>query len=397
MRLTGAISYDTLLTMSQRTIRCKLAPTPVMGSALAATCERFADACNAILVEALRRNEANNVRLHHLTYRTTRARFGLSANLVVRAIRRVAQAMTAAKKRGRPPAQFRPTSVDYDARIFDLREQDETVSLTTVSGRIHVPLVLGAYQRTGLRGKRPTAATLVRQARKWYIHIVVEDGDAPPAAPGGGAMGVDLGIRNTAATSFGALHSGAPRQDFKARCERVRASLQSKDTAGARRLLRRLSGYEQRRVGHENHVLSKALVEEAQRHGCEVIRMEQLRGIRQRTRTWNKHLNRMVAGWSFAQLQSFVAYKATRAGIAVEFIDPAFTSQTCSTCGQLGSRHGDRFVCTTCGEKHADSNAAVNIAAGGVAREGKPSRRKPARIRTGCEKSSHLLPESRLL
>ena len=339
-------------------------PSPANAESLSVTCKAFAAACNAILAVAVKEDIHNAIKLQHACYRRARTEFSLSANLAVRAVRRVASAMTAARKRKAKPKKFRPTSIDYDARIFSFKEKDETVSLTVVGGRIHVPLLLGKYQREALAGKRPTAATVVRQKHRWDIHIVVEDADPEPN--GGPPMGVDLGIRNTAATSNGTLYSGTMRQQFKAQRAKVRASLQSKGTRGAKRVLARLSGYENRRIQHENHELSKQIVSEAQRHGYGVIRMEQLRAIRERTRTWNQHLNRMVAGWSFAQLQGFISYKARRAGIAVEYVHPAYTSQICHRCGLLGTRDQDSFSCTTCGSFHADLNAAWNIAGGGA-------------------------------
>jgi len=52
----------------------------------------------------------------------------------------------------------------------------------------------------------------------------------------------------------------------------------------------------------------------------------------------------------------------------VEKINPAFTSQRCSACGQVDANSREnqaRFVCTACGFAcHADVNAARNIAAG---------------------------------
>lgn len=339
-------------------------PSPTNAESLSVTCKAFAAACNAILAVAIGKNIFNHVKLHHACYRMARKEFALSANLAVRAVRRVVAAMTAARKRKTVPKEFRPTSIDYDARIFTYWDRDETVSLTVVGGRIRVPLLLGKYQREALAGKRPTAATVVRIKRRFDIHIVVEDIDAEPVS--GPPMGVDLGIRNTAATSNGILHDGAGRQMFKAQRAKVRASIQSKGTRGAKRVLARLSGYENRRIKHENHVLSKQIVSEAQRHECGVIRMERLKAIRERTKTRSKHLNRMVAGWSFGQLQSFVGYKAMRAGVAVEFVNPAYTSQTCHRCGLLGTRDADVFRCTTCGSFHADLNAAWNLAGGGV-------------------------------
>src|SRR5262249_7728708 len=91
---------------------------------------------------------------------------------------------------------------------------------------------------------------------------------------------------------------------------------------------------------------------------CGLIRMEQLKDIRAKAKTWNKHRNRTVAGWSFYQLQQFVTYKAADSGIVVELINPAYTSQTCHHCLQLGSRSGELFTCLTCGDEHADVNAS---------------------------------------
>ena len=97
-----------------------------------------------------------------------------------------------------------------------------------------------------------------------------------------------------------------------------------------------------------------------------LIRMEQLRGIREKTLVWNPHRNRMMSGWSFSQLQQFVTYKARRVGIAVELVNPAYTSQVCFECRQMGLRCKDVFQCKACGEKPADYNAAGNISIGGA-------------------------------
>jgi putative transposase len=335
-----------------------------MAYSLSETCQAFADACNAIFATAFSKNISNSIDLQRLTYYTIREQFKLSANLTVRAVRRVASAITASKKRGKVSIAFKPTSIDYDARIFDYREKDETVSLTVMGGRIHVPLILGDFQRRALTGKKPTFATVIRKGQQWFAHIVIEDTDATPV--NGPAIGIDLGIRNTATTSNGTLHDGTARRKFKEDRARVRASLQSKGTPGAKRVLRRLSGYENRRIRHENHVLSKQIVDEAVKAHCGIIRMERLTHIRQRCRIRNRHMNRMMSGWSFGQLQTFIEYKAKRVGLVVEYVDPAYTSQTCPKCGLRGTRKQDIFQCSTCGTMHADVVGALNIAGGGV-------------------------------
>ncbi|HSX12846.1 MAG TPA: transposase, partial [Chlamydiales bacterium] len=66
--------------------------------------------------------------------------------------------------------------------------------------------------------------------------------------------------------------------------------------------------------------------------------------------------------WSFNQLQTFIAYKAKGKGIDVQYVHPAYTSKTCSSCLALGQRIKHRFSCTHCGSlQHSDLNASRNI------------------------------------
>jgi putative transposase len=358
--------------MPTRTICCKLETTPQAKVALSETSQRFAESCNYVLKTAVTEETHHAIELHKLCYREIRKVFGLSANLAVRSIRRVACCLTKLKGKRKRPKEFKPKSIDYDARIFSYKET--SVSLTTAKGRIHIPLLLGEHQRKALKGQNPTSATVIQKAGAWYIHMVIEF-EGVPLVSEGNVLGIDLGLHNIATTSTGLQIEGKIRQEFRQKRAKIRASLQSKGKKNSKKVLKRLSGYETRKIRFENHVLSKQLVEEAERHNCGLIRMEQLKGIRDKTKTWNKHLNRMVAGWSFYQLQQFVIYKAAAVGIGVELINPTYTSQTCHQCLRLGSRNKEHFTCLTCGEQHADVNASRVIALGGAAC-------KPARIST---------------
>jgi len=357
--------------MQTKTICCKLLTTQEIAQALALTSFRFTDVSNYILQQAIEHKTSNAFALHKLCYKKARNQFNLSANLTIRAIARVAAMLTRLKGKRKAPRLFKHKSIDYDARIFYYDPEAEIVSLKTVHGRFKIPLQLGKFQREALVGKKPSYATILYKEGFWYIHMVIDIESTCCEATA--SIGIDLGINKIATSSTGLQISGQKLQMFKSKCAKTRASLQSKQTQGAKKVLKKISGKERRRTQHENHVLSKQLVEEAKRHNCGIIRMEQLKAIRERTRTWNKHLNRMVAGWSFFQLQKFVVYKASIVGISVEFVDPSYTSQTCHQCLQLGSRKGERFNCLACGECDADYNAACVISLGGAAC-------KPARI-----------------
>ncbi|MBS0622749.1 MAG: hypothetical protein JSR80_07310 [Verrucomicrobia bacterium] len=96
----------------------------MIAEALQETSNRFAEACNYVLRVATEAKTHNALKLHHLCYAEIRALFGLSANLAVRAIRRVAASMTKLKGKRKRPKEFTPKSIDYDARIFSYREEE---------------------------------------------------------------------------------------------------------------------------------------------------------------------------------------------------------------------------------------------------------------------------------
>ena len=135
-----------------------------------------------------------------------------------------------------------------------------------------------------------------------------------------------------------------------------------------RRLLARRRRKEARFARDVNHCISKKIVTEAERTS-RGIALEELTGIRHRVRL-RKPQRVTLNSWAFAQLGQFVGYKALRAGVPVVYVDPAYTSQTCSACGHVSKKNRPdqaTFCCTSCGfAEHADVNAARDIAVRGV-------------------------------
>ena len=351
----------------QKTIICKMNPSDVALNAINCTLIAFASACDFVLAVAVREKTSNKIRLQHLAYRDIREKFGLSANLAVRAIARVAWAIKAAKAKGRVPKKFNPTSIDYDQRIFSYVENEEAASITTVNGRMRVPLVLGQYQRDALRGKKPTAAKLVKDGKGFRIHIVI-DYDPEKSKDPICAIGIDRGVYNLAVTSTGKFHSGKKARHIRERFAARRARLQSIGTKAAKRRLKRLSGRERRWMRDVNHCISKSIVAEAKAMNA-VIVFEDLTGIRDRIGTFSRTLNRMVNGWAFRELEDFSRYKAEAVGLRVESRNPRNSSRTCPACGHVAkeNRNGAHFKCVRCGYRlPADLSAARTISGGHV-------------------------------
>jgi len=347
-------------------VKCKLIVPPEIRPQIDETLEGFALACNQILEVAKNENCWNTTKLHHLVYMPVKASTGLKANHVCQAIRRVIGNAKAAKQ----VHKFRPTSLNLDIRTFKYVEDGQTVGVTLKSGRVQFALSIGGYQIALLRNQTLTSATLNKTKQgDYYINFAVEV-NTPPTGKTPKVIGVDLGRRDIATTSTGQSWSGEKIQAVRDRYSRVRANVQSKRTRSARRLMRRLSGRERRFQEWLNHNISKQLVQGAKSQNA-ALAFEDLTNIRQSLngKPRSKAERRRTNNWAFYQLRVFVNYKAAIAGVAVLFVPPAYTSQTCSRCGHIhpvkgkSFRSGKKFKCGHCGFEHdADVNAAINIA-----------------------------------
>jgi IS605 OrfB family transposase len=345
-----------------RTIVLKLRPTPEQATEMDATLSAFAEACDYIADIARRIHSTNKVLVQKECYKDVRERFGLSANLTIRAIARACAALKVPEK---AHSAFKPTSVDYDARIFSFREWDWTVSLMLLFSRSRIETAPGERQKRSLRGAKPTSAFLVKRDGRYFLHIQI-DGEVPDPIDPDDFLGVDLGIADIATDSDGETHSGADVDKVRKKHNLQRKRLGKKNTKGSKKKIRRMRDKEARFRRHQNHVISKKLVESAKDTG-RGIACEDLKGIRGRITARGGDARNRLSGWSFGQLCSFVAYKAQSAGVPVVYVDPRYTSRTCAECGHCersNRKSQSEFKCKACGHKaHADVNAARNIRA----------------------------------
>ena len=339
-------------------LQIKLLPDDEQAKILIETMKRFNAACNYISEVAFEQKQFNKYGIHHLVYFPTKERFELSAQLVIRAIAKVTDAYKADKKVCR---KFKTAgAVPYDNRIYSFRGIDK-ISISTVNGRQVIPIIFGQYQKAQMHRKMGQAH-LVYRGRKFYLLISVETETEPPIDPKS-HIGIDLGIIDIASDSTGESFSGKAIDTCRDRYQRVRSSLQQCGTASAKRHLQKIRSKEANFRRYTNHCISKRIVEKAKRSRCGIV-LEDLRGIRKRTKARKSNRSRMQ-GWSFFQLRSFIEYKSALAGVPVEIINPAYTSQRCSQCGHTSRKNRksqSKFTCVSCSYvDNADHNASVNI------------------------------------
>ena len=344
------------------TLQIQVLPNADQKAVLLDTMERFNAAASHAAKVGFEDNVFSQPSIHSRCYAELRERFGLSAQMAVRAIGKAVEAFATLKAKGRKECPvFRPTgAVTYDDRILSFKGLDK-VSLWTLKGRMILPIVYGEYQGERI-GRRKGQVDLTYRDGRFYLYVTV---DTPEDAPIGvkDFLGIDLGIVNLATDSDGATYSGEAVEKVRRRHHRNRKGLQRKGTKGAKKRLKKLAGREGRFRRHANHCISKAIVSKA-KDTARGIAIEDLKGIRERTTVRAKERSR-YAGWAFGQLRSFVEYKAKLAGIPVAAVDPRNTSRTCSECGHCAKENRktrDCFECQRCGySTHADFNAARNL------------------------------------
>lgn len=338
-----------------KTVKCKLEVNSQEKQSILNTISKFTQACNDILTIAKEKKIWNRYKLHHLCYYVIKDRYNLTANYVIRAIARVCM------KRQRRPKTFKTKSLSLDKDLFRFIEKKESISLATINGRLKLKLSLGNFQRGLLKGQKPTSATLTYQKSKkaFYINFTLEKEITVPS--GSNPIGVDRGIYNLATTSNGLKFSGKQVKYIRNHYSKLRQSLQSKGTKGAKKLLRRLSGKERRRMTNINHTISRRIVNACKPN--DVLVLEDLKHIRERVKLARKQ--RLIHhSWAFGQLGSFIEYKALEKGIPVVYVDPHYTSQKCPVCKHIErtNRNGHRFSCKSCGyTEHSDKVASFNI------------------------------------
>ena len=112
----------------------------------------------------------------------------------------------------------------------------------------------------------------------------------------------------------------------------------------AKQLLKKISGKEDRRMKHVDHEISKTFMQEAQKTGAGIMVLEKLTTIRERIKA-GKRMRTRLHRWSFSRIQRFIEYKAEAKDIRVIYVNPAYSSQLCSRCGQIGTGKKHGLVC----------------------------------------------------
>ena len=212
---------------------------------------------------------------------------------------------------------------------------------------------------------KPKEARLVRDAKGWKFQIVLQFDDPPPQ-PVTQAVGIDLGIEKFLTTSEGEMIPN-PRilqQRLKAFRREKRSLARKKRGSGNRRRQARRLAREYMRVKDARRTFHFQVASWLVAKGKAIV-VEDL-NIKGLARS---RLARSVNDVGWAEFIKRLEDKAESAGVPVVKIDPAYTSQDCSGCGERVKKALSVRVhrCPSCSlTLDRDHNAAINIMEAGL-------------------------------
>jgi putative transposase len=205
---------------------------------------------------------------------------------------------------------------------------------------------------------------------RWYVTFTVDTADPEALPPAGHAVGIDLGVKDFAATSDGGRIVNPRHLERRARnlarCQRRMARCRKGSANRVKAAAKVARAHRKVRNARTDflHRVSTRFVREN-----DMIVIEDL-AVKNMMR--NRRLARAISDCGWREFRRQLEYKCERAGRSLVVINRWYpSSKTCSACEHLlaelslSTRH---WTCPACGARHdRDVNAAQNILAAGLA------------------------------
>lgn len=263
---------------------------------------------------------------------------------------------TKKKKKTHKPL-FKKDSIELDSRFIEIINGDNSFDLWFKLGSIgnRITLMLPGRQHKHsnkyLNWKLKKSCRLRKYNNKYYIDIFFEK-ESPDLKNKGKSLGLDIGYKKLIVSS--------DNKKYDRNLEVVYNKI-SRKKQGSKSFKRSLKERDNRLNGSVNDLLSDVKL------ATNKIIVENLKNVKRKSKgKIYKKFNNKLQRWSYSKVLKMLSLRCEELGILLKKVNPAYTSQTCSSCGfrDAGNRLGDCFTCLKCGNiLDADYNASLNILA----------------------------------
>jgi len=253
----------------------------------------------------------------------------------------------------------------------DIKVASYVIRMATLKGGewVTIPLNPAPYHIELLEQGMIKSFQVVKKNSKYYIHVKVEY--EVPDKPVTGVLGVDLGIKRSAAAvllqpnmklspkSFLIIREGEKRHRLD-QLNRLISKLQKARKYEALKRLRHKRGHV---AEYLDRLSAKRLADLSE--GC-LLAAGCPKGVKYDNFKGNgrKRLRQLLTGWGYGRIIKYVVEERAERGLPTEAVEERWTSRTCWKCH---SRNTERINQSTiwcwncCKYFNADYNAALNI------------------------------------
>ncbi len=263
-------------------------------------------------------------------------------------------------KQGFPRFKKHSRSVEYKTAGWKLSPLAKRIKFTD-GNKIGTLKLKGTWDLWQYDVKLIKRVRLVRRADGYYVQFCVKADNKESMSPTGKTIGLDVGLKEFYTDSNGVTKAnprfyrqGEKRLKFHQR----RVSRKKKGSSNRKRAINRL--------GRTHLKISRQREEHAKRLARCVIQSNDLvayEDLRVKNLVKNHCLAKSIndAGWY--QFRKWLEYFGVKFGKVTVAVNPAYTSQKCSSCGELVKKSlSTRTHACSCGcELDRDHNAAINI------------------------------------
>lgn len=311
---------------------------------------------------------------HHLTYKESRKKYKLSADLLI-------SARTCVWNRRKIADKIESVPIRFNSKLFRIDTSDKFViciSCLNKSKRLALPVIQdGAYQRLAKNLVSGWNISSILIFKDFRVKILIKkEFDKPVESKN--IIGIDTNGNNIAVSVYNSKTKKVLRHFYFGKeifikrkiIERRKSKLRSFADLGSQKAfksLRRLKRYEYDFIKDSCWKLAHKVIDLSKAYGNANIVVEDLKNLRTGRKLGNskgRRVNNIINKIPYNKIFHCLTCLCEENSITFTKVNPYHTSKTCSRCGSLNKtgKVYKTYVCKSCGLIiDRDNNASRNI------------------------------------
>lgn len=269
------------------------------------------------------------------------------------------------KPAGYPQFKKNVRSVEYKQSGWKLKADSKRITFTDGFGIGTMPFK-GTWDLMLSPADKINRVRIIRRADGYYVQFLVDVERHLDVQPTGKTIGLDVGLKSFYTDSEG---TEEPNPRFYRKAEQALKTL-------GRRVSRKVKGSHNRRKAVKKLARKHLRIQRQRKdHAVKLARcvvmshdLIAFEDLKVQNMKRNRRLSKAISDASWTQFRNWVEYFGKIFGKVTVAVNPAYTSQICSGCGQIVKKDLKvrQHVCGCGVNMDRDSNAAINILKAGL-------------------------------